>query len=357
VRDLVLHQPSGLVLDFAEDDFGSAEHAAIIQAWRDRGHKPQFKGEFICLLHRNHKEPWLYLRQQDGLLIAAHYPGSGLAGSHEIVHGVSDEHKRQVDYVQRAGESVGFKVRREVALATKVRSDAVIYGSQVQMGVEVQRSGLTARAAKARTTQARHAGVEPVWFSDSHSDPKWLGRVPGVRMNPDVAWDRLPGQRSVTVVSGVRMLAPKHCQDIRNGQCPRRRYGCNQWHPDHEPRPETFVDDLAEMVPAGELLPILYRTLSGREQVLIFSKLDKARYESIVGAAADVPIHARTRERLQQADRIGCTADAGPFAQSPRCEEHGIFLVDLVPGRPYCRFCHQRDMNARGLAIYPLPNR
>lgn len=208
MRDLVLHSLSGLILDFAEDDFGGAEQAAIIQAWRDRGHKPEFMGEFICCLHKDHEVPWLYLRQRGGLVIAAHYPHSGLAGSHEIVHGVSDEHKRQVDYMQRAGESVGFQVKREVTLVTRVRSDAVIYGSQVQMGVEVQRSGLTARAAKARTTQARYAGVEPVWFSDSHSDPKWLGHVLGVRMNPEVAWDTLPGQRSVTVVSGVRVLVP-----------------------------------------------------------------------------------------------------------------------------------------------------
>ena len=153
------------------------------------------------------------------------------------------------------------------------------------------------------------------------------------------------------------MLVPKRCQDIRNGQCPRRRYGCNQWHPDHEPRPETFVDDLAELVPAGELVPILYLTLSGRAQVPIFSKPDKARYELIVEAPADVPLRQPPRERLGQGDRIDCTADAGRFVSAPRCPEHGNFLMDLVPGRPYCRLCHQRDMNVRGLANYPLPTR
>jgi len=172
----------------------------------------------------------------------------------------------------------------------------------------------------------------------------------------DAPWDTLPRQRSVTVVSGVRVIVPQQCQNIRNSQCPRHRYGCNEWHPEHEPRRNTFVDDLAAMVPAAELVPILYRTLSGREQVLIVSRADKARYESIVGAPADVPLRQRTRERLQQADRIDCTADAGAFVQSPRCEEHGIFLVDLVPGRPYCRLCHQRDMNVKGLANYPLPS-
>jgi hypothetical protein len=319
--------------------------------------QPEFKGEFICRLHRNHEQPGLYLRQDGGLVIAAHYPHAGLRGSHEIVHGISDEHRRQVDYVQRAGECAGFEVKREVALATRVRSDAVIYGSHVQMGVEVQRSGLTVTAAKARTTKARHAGIEPVWFSDSRSNPRWFGHVPGVVMNPDVPWDRLPGQRSVTVVSGVRVLVPKLCQDIRNGQCPRRRYGCSAWHPDHEPRLDTFVDDLAELVPAGELVPILYLPLSGQEQVLIFSKPDKARYESIIGASADLPLRRPTRERLQQGrpDRLHrrCRrVRLGAAVPRARHLPHGPGSWSaLLPRLPSAR--HERQ----GLAKYPLPAR
>lgn len=360
MRDLVLHPRSGLLLDFAEENFGGDEQQAIIADWYERrqaGRKPLVdEGEFICHVHRNRDRPWLYLRQRDGLLIAAHWRNTGLAGSHEIVHGVSDEHKRQVDYLQRAGETAGFEVKREVALATKVRSDAVIYGTQVQMGVEVQRSGLTATAAKARTTKARHAGIEPVWFSDSRSDPRWLGHVPGIRMNPEVPWDTLPGQRSVSVVSGVRVLVPKQCQDIRNGQCPQRRYGCTEWHPDHEPRLNTFVDDLAELVPAGELVPILYRTSSDREQVLILSKPDKARYESMIGAPADVPLRQRIREQFREGSRIDCVADAGGFVQSLRCPEHGIFLIENVPGKHYCRLCHQRHMNAKASPTTPFPS-
>jgi len=346
------------MLDFADPDFGGAEQQAIIAEWHERrraGRKPLVdEGEFICDFHRNRERSSLFLQLRGPLLIAAHWHNSGL-DNHEIVHGVSDQHRRQVDYLQRAGEGAGFEVKREVALATRVRSDAVIYGSKVQMGVEVQRSGLTAAAAKARTTKARHAGVEPVWFSDSRSDPRWLGYVPGVRMNPEVPWDTLPGQRSVTIVSGVRVLVPKQCQDIRNGQCPKRRYGCNDWHPDHEPRRNTFADDLAELIPAGELVPMAFRTFSGRAQVLIFSEKDRALYESMVGPTANVQARQSTLDPVRERDRAECVANVGRFVQAPRCEEHGIFLVDLVPGRPYCRFCHQRDMNAKGLANYPDP--
>ena len=353
MRDLVYHPQSGLMLDFAKDDFGGPQQAAIIQAWHD-GWRPG-PGDLICHFHRNYERPWLYLQQRGGLMIAAHWHNTGLADSHRIVHGMSDEHQSQVEYVQRAGESAGFEAKREVGLPTSVRSDAVIYGSKVRMGVEVQRSPLTIRAAKVRTTKARYAGVEPVWFSDSKSDPSWLGHVPGIRMNPEVPWDTLPGQRSVTVVSGVRVLSPKPCQEMRNGQCPMRRYGCNQWHPDHEPRLNTFVDDLAALVPAGELVPIVFQTLSGRKQVLIFSAVDKERYEAMVEAPADLPLHQRTPQTPQRSGRIDCNADAGGYVETPRCAEHGNFLTEIVPGRLYCRFCHQTDMNARGLGNYRVP--
>jgi hypothetical protein len=70
----------------------------------------------------------------------------------------------------------------------------------------------------------------------------------------------------------------------------------------------------------------------------------------MIGAVADVPLRQRTREQLREGSRIDCTADAGGFVQSPQCPEHGIFLIESVPGKHYCKLCHQRDMNARGLA-------
>jgi hypothetical protein len=73
-----------------------------------------------------------------------------------------------------------------------------------------------------RTTKARYTGIEPVWFSDSRPNPRWFGHVPGVVMNPEVPWDMVPGQRSVTVVSGVRVLVPRRYQDIRCRPCHQR---------------------------------------------------------------------------------------------------------------------------------------
>jgi len=344
-----------LTLDFGDVDFGGSEQAAIIADWQARravGRRTLAdEGEFICHLHRDHERPSLYLRQdKGGQIVAAHWPGAELAGSHEIVHVVSDEHRRQVDYLQRAGESEGFEVKTEVHLPTMVTPDAVIYGSQVQMGVEVQRSAITATLAKARTTKARHAGVLPVWFADSQSDPRWLGHVPGVRMNPKTSWATLPHERSVTVVSGVREIVPRHCQDMHNSQCPRRRYGCNQWHADHEPR-GVWVDDLAALFPAGQLVPMLYRTLGGREQVFIVTSGDKARYEGMVGRPADLPLRQPARLRRDQDGRIDCTADAGALVvatvASRYCERHNKWMIENVPGSLYCPSCFREDKAAR----------
>lgn len=109
MRSLVVHPQSGLILDFEAADFGGIDQDAVIAEWlarRATGRVPlTVEGEFICHRHRDRERPALYLRKDQGQVIAAHWPGSSLAGSHEIVHGVSDEHRRQVDYLQRAGEA------------------------------------------------------------------------------------------------------------------------------------------------------------------------------------------------------------------------------------------------------------
>lgn len=310
MRDLVIHAPTGLELDFGEDDFGGPREAAVVAALRQRSGGTE-RGELICYVHRDHEKPWLYLQQRGRTIVAAHWPGSKLDGSHQITHGVSDEHKRQVEYIARAGDAAGFDVGTEVSLPTKVRSDAVIYGPTTT-GIEVQRSALTARDAKARTTKARRAGVLPIWFSDAARNPQWLFQVPGVRMN-EQPWNTVPRAGSVTVVSGVRVISARRCHNIPDSPCPNRRRGCSLWHPVHEPRLGVTVDDLAALVPSGDLVPINYKTLSGRTYTLIVGRNDKERYEAVSGVSADLPL--RPRERLvRTGERTTCTADAGEVA-------------------------------------------
>lgn len=313
MRDLVVHAPTGLELDFAEDDFGGPRQSAVVAAWRRKGNADP--GEFICHVHRDREKPWLYLQQRGRVIVAAHWPGSKL-DNHKITYGVSDEHKRQVEYIARAGDAAGFDVGTEVSLPTKVRSDAVIYGPTTT-GIEVQRSSLTARDAKARTTKARRAGVLPIWFSDANHNPQWLFKVPGVRMN-EQPWNTVPRPGSVTVVSGVRVVTAKRCRNIPDSPCSNRRRGCNQWHPIHGPRLGVTVDDLAALVPNGELVPINYKTLSGGSYTLIVSRVDKERYEAVSGASAELPL--RSKERLvRTGDRATCAADAGALVPATCC--------------------------------------
>ncbi|HEV8648961.1 MAG TPA: hypothetical protein VG276_06030 [Actinomycetes bacterium] len=299
MKSLVEHPATGLILDFSQVDFGGPEQEEVIANWqarREANLRPlTFKGDFLCSQHRDHENPWLELRQLPGQIIAAHWKGSALAGSHEIVHGVSAEHQRQVEYVQNAGEAAGFRVEVEKFLpTTKVKPDAIVYGSQADMGVEVQRSHLTVQAARTRTTEALQAGVTSVWFTDSNRNPKWIGHVPGVRLNPAIVWDRVPRPRSVSV-AGVRQIVPRNCRAWPGSPCPRHSRGCSKWHPDHAPKLGMFADDLAELVPVGELVPMEFKTFGGRKLVLIVSAEGKARYESMVGHSADLPVKAAAR--------------------------------------------------------------
>lgn len=232
MKSLVEHPATGLILDFSQVDFGGSKQEEVIAAWlarREANLKPLTrKGEFLCVQHRDYENPSLELRKLPGQIIAAYWKGSALAGSHEIVHGVSPEHQQQVEYLQHAGEAAGFRVEVEKFLVlAKVKPDAIVYGPQANMGVEVQRSHLTAPVAKSRTTKALSAGVTSVWFTDTARNPEWLGQVPAVRLNPKIPWDRVPRPRTVSA-AGVRRIVPRNCRTWTDSPCPRHKYGCSR---------------------------------------------------------------------------------------------------------------------------------
>jgi hypothetical protein len=96
----------------------------------------------------------------------------------------------------------------------------------------------------------------------------------------------------------------------------------------HDLRLDTLVDDLAEMVPAGKLVPMAYRSLGGREFALVVSREDKARYEAMIGEPAVVPVREREQTRPQQDERIVCAADAGidvEQSSSVACPHHSYW--------------------------------
>jgi hypothetical protein len=116
----------------------------------------------------------------------------------------------------------------------------------------------------------------------------------------------------VTVVDGVRQIVPRRCRDwtSQTNTCPQHSRGCSRWHPDHAALP-VWADELPAYVPAGKLVPMVFRTFTGRGQVFIVRPDDKARYEVLAGRAADLPLVQPADRRAGQGGRVECVADAG----------------------------------------------
>jgi hypothetical protein len=318
MRDLVEHPSTGLTIDFSRADFGGPEQTAVIDEWRARraaGRSGRLSdpGEFVCHLHRDHEHRFMYLRMDEDTerVGAAHWPGSGLE-AHTIVHTPSPEHDYQAEYLGNAAQAVGHQVAMEEYLPTGVKPDLLISGPRAIMSAEVQRSRIGVPTAKRRTTQALLAGATPTWFTDTRANPKWLGHVPGVRFNPDTSWDTVPHPRTVSV-AGVRHILERNCRKWPGSPCPRHSRGCTAWHPDHTPQRGVFADDLAELVPVGELVPMEFKTFGGRKLVLVVFADSKARYEAMVGHSADLTLNSTARRRMP-AGQEGLIACASPTA-------------------------------------------
>lgn len=226
-------------------------------------------------------------------------------GSHshsgEPAH-MSDEHKRQAEYTVRASQDAGWPADFEVWLAkTRRKPDAVIHGVH-EVGIEIQRSHVTARTAVKRTADAIQAGLATsVWFSDrSSSRPPWFHRVPSVAMNDRPwPWDELPPKRAVTVTGGAKILLPLKCDSSNDyiwPVCPIRKRGhCGKWHMRHEPWFPLTVDDIAERVPGGDMVAMRYLD----RNVFLVPPESLTKYEEITGYKAELLFAPAAEMRLR----------------------------------------------------------
>lgn len=314
MRSDIRHAPSGLTLDFSMPDFGGPEQAAIIQAWRDNGHHAK-RGEFVCVRHElmGADMPELYLADHGDRagLFAAHYPDSGLAGTHRIYWsgGMSDEHKRQVEYMIRPATALGWETATEATSADRsIRSDFIIQGPAVLMAGEVQRSDLAIPAARARTTKTRNAGREPLWLFDRPSHPLH-GQVPSVGLEAR-SWDPLPPAGTVAA-AGMQDIRAVRCQDLRGVPCPRtgtwRR--CGGWHPGYFPLQGILADEVAERFPAGELVTLARKTTDGRLLYVVTTAAAKRLHVELVGEVAVESARERAEAHWQGPTRIECKAE------------------------------------------------
>lgn len=307
MRDLVTHVPTGSELDLSDPNYGHPDGREIVRSLH--GNMSRSDPQLLCAKHGSP----LYLQMRpvhkgsnERQLWGIHFDGSE---SHRPSSGMSDEHKRQTEYLVRAGESAGFRTDTEVRLPTKVRPDAIIYG-QEDIAVEVQRSHLTRSAAISRTKKAVAGGVSTsIWFSDrdASSPPTWFFGVPSISMN-QLPWDVLPEPRSATVTTGLRIVKAVRCKFPEYNKCPKtRRKPCGGYHPQHDPWMGMTLDDVAERSPLGEIIPIRFL---GKEIILV-SRQSKALYDELIGGASEL-IHAAQSNLMaaarSQPGRIECAS-------------------------------------------------
>lgn len=309
MRDLITHVPTGIVLDLSDPDYGHPHGREIVDSLY--GHLSRSNPELVCAKHGSP----LYLQgrasQKHGRrLFGIHFNGEE---SHRWHSGMSDEHKRQTDYIVRAAESAGFTFKTEVSLGTRVRPDAVIYG-QRDIAIEVQRSHLTKAAAVGRTTKAVNGGMATsVWFSDRDpaKPPSWFWAVPSVGMNK-LPWDVLPPMGAATATTGLRKVYALKCRFPNFSRCPRGGRPCGKHHAEIEPWRGMSVDDVAAQMPAGLVVPIMFLG----KQIILVSPESKALYEELTGRHSELKLHPAVGQPRASGDedgRVECVSEAtGP---------------------------------------------
>lgn len=204
------------------------------------------------VIHSPRKDPALfcggcgggiYLRhgtaRKDELFGAHHEAGECPEAFVARVSAMTDEHKRMAEYHARAAQSAGFSADMEVVTSGRTRVDVVIDG---RIGLEVQRSALTARAAIDRTARSLAAGLEVVAWCAPCVSPQWVGKVPGYRF--------LDNGRHLKEVPARRSVQAAGVWTFRRGWT--RREG---WRPAPEPV-TVLVDDAVARMAAGVLKPV-----------------------------------------------------------------------------------------------------
>lgn len=277
-------------------------------------------GTLICLQAPNDQATGeMYVRKARGMYWAAHFPGEG-HGFHEIAV-ESDEHRRQKDYWYRAAQDAGYEASKELRTGRGTVLDVAILGAR-HIGVEIQHTYNKTAAVKARTTKSFTAGWLPVWFLDSDRRPDWFHEVPSVASNP-LPWSNLPPRRAATALGLSRFVAERCAHGIFD-LCPAgHRRPCGQWHPKREPWGGLTVDDVAEQVPAVQIVPM--RDTSGHVHLTS-------------------PRCARLYNELS-----GHDCDYEPTSRGPRSGLRGQPRKCINPHRR-----RQRDTCTCGTPIYPL---
>ncbi|MDD7940448.1 hypothetical protein PHK61_18650 [Actinomycetospora lutea] len=221
---------------------------------------------------------WVYLQKRNGMWVICHHPSVRQKWGLEdhIVHEMTDQHRWQQDYWQRAGDDAGYTTDQEVRLPSGNRLDVAITGPDgLVVGVEVQHSTLTERQVLGRDKKAGNVGVPLVWSADRPHNA-WAYKVTHVETQ-ELPRSRTP-RNSWTVIGGPRKMRVEKCRPLNFDACPtpgRRGRHCGGWHPRWEPYPGLTVDRVAELAPVRQLLRV---DAHSRQGIVMLDAVDHRKY-------------------------------------------------------------------------------
>jgi hypothetical protein len=287
---IVIYVPENREINLA--DLTEADYALIVALHEQR---PPRGSRILLCRRRGLADREMIIRLNPGSLNefhAAHYPGEGHDDGHPITRPETDEHKRQKEYWARAASDGGLTVSKEVRLLGAGTMDVVITGDGlISTDIEVQHSTKDARLIKLRTTKYHAAGYLPVWFSDQRHRPSYLAAVPGLNCD-DQRWkEYVPARRTVWAIGLGHIRRELRCEvgafERYEGRCPvtPRRRPCGQIHPEVTVGKRALIDDVAAMIPLGELVPL--RDFNGT--VFMVEARDLSRYQEMTDGRGKWP--------------------------------------------------------------------
>jgi hypothetical protein len=274
---LAWHEPSQHMIDFC--GLSTADRALATSL---HGNIPRGSGILRCPLAPGAgPDSELLVKLSDhGNYFAAHFPGDAHDG-HDAEN-ESIEHHRIKDYWQGAAQEVGLTAVTELPIAGGVL-DVAITGGKVATDVEVQHTPIRAATVAERTRTYARAGWLPVWFHDAAARPKWLNTVPG--MGSTVTdWASAAPRRGTVKATGLGYLRELRCTvGTFGGGCPmtRARRPCGQLHPLVSAGVTRPVEEVAELVAAGDLVALS----DWRGLTFLIRSAQATRYADMTGGA------------------------------------------------------------------------
>ena len=234
------YHPRGIVVDLA----------ARLDLWlyneiaSYHGYKDKTNPVLTCLINN---EPMSVWRHESGRYYVRHFPnGNRDRHSHPALRTMSVEHRVQAEYAARAAQRRGFTAQLEVSTGNHTRLDVGVRGPHSNVGIEIQRSQLTAPQAIRRARNSYQAGWATAWVSDQERPPAWANRVPTAMLTTRGGWDRMPPPDTAYVSIG---------RFVRE----RDKSRPSGWWYRREPL-AVLLDEIAYRMPAGDIVPVTVGT-------------------------------------------------------------------------------------------------